>query len=81
MSTQEAGPNMPVVGGSVVYTNPRGKTCVALVTAVWGINCINLVYVAEEENQTDNYGRKIARESSLMRKSSDSAHGQFWDDA
>ena len=70
---------MPVVGEPVTYTNPVGKRFNALVTAVWGPNCINLVYVTDDENQTDNYGRKLAREASLMRKSGDSAHGQFWE--
>ena len=70
---------MPVIGGHVVYTDSVGKKHDALVTNVFGLYCINLVYVEDDENQTDGYGRKIARQSSNMRRSENSAHGNFWE--
>jgi len=68
----------PAVGDMVTYTNPVGKSMPALVTAVWGQDCINLVFVDMTDGQTDSYGQKIGRESSLMRQSEGSAHGRFW---
>ena len=50
MTIEESGPKLPVVGGSVMYTDPHGKKHFALVTNVFGMNCINLAYVSDSEN-------------------------------
>jgi hypothetical protein len=66
------------VGTACVYTDPRGQRFNALITAVWGPQCINLVYVNDVEGQTDSYGQKLLRATSLMHGSIVQAHGNFW---
>lgn len=69
---------MVKVGSSVTYVDPVGVEHSALVTAVWSEQCINIVYVSVDETQTDAYGRKIVRETSLMKHNEYSAHGRYW---
>lgn len=67
------------VGRHVEYYNPVGKKFDALLTAVWGSACVNLLYVVDDNSQTDNYGRKIDRsQTSLMHGNVQQAHGQYW---
>jgi hypothetical protein len=70
------------VGGSVIYVDPTGHDRNALVTAVWGPPesnpSINVVVVNDDENQTDTYGRKIERFTSVVHQSNQYAHGNFW---
>jgi hypothetical protein len=70
------------VGGSVIYVDPTGHDRSALVTAVWGPPesnpSINVVVVNDDENQTDTYGRKIERFTSVVHQSNQYAHGNFW---
>jgi hypothetical protein len=72
---------MPQIGDHVTWHDPYGKPHDALVTAVWGQGetpSINVVVVNLEEGQTDTYGQKIARETSVVHKSQQAAHGRFW---
>ncbi len=66
------------VGETVIYHDPVGGAHDALVTAVWGPACINVVFVTSDENKQDNYGRQIERQTSLSHKSVNSFHGFYW---
>lgn len=66
------------VGRACVYFDPRGRAYPALITAVWGPQCINVVYVNDVEGQTDSYGQKLMRSTSLMHGSLQQAHGNYW---
>lgn len=59
--------NMTKVGGAVVYTDGHRRDHNALVTAVWGPNCINVVFVCGDSAKEDTYGRQIERETSVSR--------------
>ena len=65
-------------GTFVDYYDPRGKRFPALITEVWGPQCINLVYVNDVEGQRDSYGQKLLRATSLMHGSVQQAHGNYW---
>lgn len=71
------------VGDSVVYHDTVGHPHNALVTAGWGDGaynpCINILYVSDDANKTDNYGRQIERESSVSHVSQQrGAFGRYW---
>jgi hypothetical protein len=66
------------VGGVVVYHDPTGVPHQALVTAVWGPTCINVVFTSADGNKTDTYGRQIERQTSLSHKSVMNVHGFYW---
>lgn len=69
----------PKVGEPVVYIDPVAKAHAGLVTAVWGAKCINLVFVSDDENKTDTYGRQIDRSAtSCNHQSQHEAHGNYW---
>lgn len=40
--------------------------------------CVNLVYVTEDKDRGDSYGRQILRETSQVHKTSMPAHGHYW---
>jgi hypothetical protein len=69
-------------GSHVIWHDPYGRPHDALVTNVWGPvdskPSINVVIVNMDEDQTDTYGQKIARETSVVHKDNQSAHGRFW---
>lgn len=65
-------------GTACVFFDPRGREYPALITEVWGPQCINLVYVNDVEGQTDSYGQKLLRATSVMHGSIQQAHGNFW---
>ena len=54
-----------VLGGTVIYTDPKGIDHDALVTALWGPRCVNVLYVSADETKRDSYGRQIERETSV----------------
>lgn len=69
----------------VLFTDAVGKTHHAIVTADWGSDswpdgAVNLVYVSDDENLTDPYGRQIVRQTSVVHKNNQSAHGMFYED-
>jgi len=54
-------------GDMVIYTDSIRRDHNALVTAVWGPVCINVVYTSQDESKTDSYGRQIERQTSAMK--------------
>jgi hypothetical protein len=66
------------VGRACTYVDPVGKSHAAIITNVWGSDCVNVVYVVDDKKQEDTYGRKTARETSLMSRDVQQAHGQYW---
>jgi len=66
------------VGSACTFYDTRGRAYPALITAVWGPQCINLIYVNDVEGQTDSYGQKMIRSSSVMHGSFQQAHGNYW---
>lgn len=66
------------VGSVVVYMDPVAKPMNALVTAVWGPTCINVVVMSDNEAETDTYGRQIKRFTSVSHKSVTPVHGNYW---
>ena len=76
-----------VIGDAVVFVDALGKPHEALVTAVHGPYepvgdggqpSLNVVYVSDDEKKYDSYGRQIERETSVVHRSSQPAHGMFW---
>jgi hypothetical protein len=70
------------IGDAVTYVDPKGIEHAALVTANWGGDApdpsLNLVYVSDDETQTDNYGRQIGRNTSVVAEARQHAHGNYW---
>lgn len=67
------------VGSHVIFTDPTGGEHDALITAVWGTQCINVVIVLKDPSQKDNYGRKTFKGyTSVTHGNVVQAHGNFW---
>lgn len=66
------------IGDACVFYDPRGHAYEALITAVWGPQCVNVVYVNDVEGQTDNYGQKLLRATSVMHGGIQQAHGNYF---
>lgn len=69
------------IGGHVTWHDEYGKPHDALVTNVHGPlphPAINVVVVNMDEGQTDTYGQKVQRETSVVHESSQYAHGRYW---
>jgi hypothetical protein len=69
------------VGDPCKWYDPQGRPHDALVTAVHSNHefpSINVVVVNMEEGQTDQYGQKIQRETSVVHQSNQDAHGRYW---
>lgn len=64
------------LGGTVIYTDPKGVDHEALVTAVWSETCVNVVFVSGDESERDDYGRQIKRETSVSYASVNQVHGR-----
>lgn len=69
---------MPKVGDVVVYHDEEGKPKNALINAVWGISCVNLVFVSSDAAMKDTYGRQIGRETSVDHVSVVTVHGRYF---
>lgn len=69
-------------GQVVIYVDSVGKEHDALLTAVWGdpegTPSVNLVYVTEDVDRCDTYGRQILRDTSVVHVSNQVAHGRYW---
>lgn len=65
-------------GTACTYVDPRGKAYDALITEVWGPQCVNVVYVNDVAGQSDNFGQKLQRATSVMHGSIQQAHGNYW---
>ena len=61
-----------------IFVDPRGVSHAALITEVWGAQCVNVVYVDPEDGQRDDYGQKLARATSVMHGAIQQAHGNYW---
>jgi hypothetical protein len=71
----------PKIGDPVTFVNPTGKQFSAVVTANWGTGptpSINVVYVTDDTAKTDTYGRQIERNTSVVHRSNQAAHGMYW---
>lgn len=71
----------PAPGHHVTWYDEYGKPHDALVTNVHGPGntpSINVVVVNLDVGQTDSYGQKIQRETSVPHKVNQSAHGRYW---
>lgn len=72
-------------GDIVIFADPLGKEHNALVTTVFGTGMefpsVNLVYVSTDETKTDQYGRQIERNTSVVHESNQYAHGMKWREA
>lgn len=66
------------IGDAVTYVDTVGVEHDALLTAVHGPYCVNLLYVAKDESRTDSFGRQILRESSVTIQSDFTAHGRYF---
>lgn len=73
---------MQKAGDAVTYVDPRGVEHNALVTANWGTGdtpSLNLVFVSDDEQATDQYGRQLAsRVTSIVHETNQYAHGSYW---
>lgn len=71
------------IGDHVIYVDSLSKRRPALVTSVHsGMNGladgVNVVIVNDDEAQTDTYGRKIERFTSVPHQSGQPAAGYYW---
>lgn len=68
----------------MVYIDPQNMAHMALVTADWNITeedplgSVNLVYVSDNTEETDQYGRQIKRDTSVPHETKQSAPGRKW---
>jgi hypothetical protein len=78
-------------GTHVIYVDPFGLPRDALVTTWWGSGTpakadgkaehepgCNLAWVSGDPARDDGYGRQIERQTSLVHKGNQPAHGNFW---
>ena len=66
------------VGQPCEFYDSQGRLHSALITAVHGPQCINLVFVNPVPGQADNYGQKLMRSTSVMHGAIQQAHGMYW---
>lgn len=75
-------PHTPKVGDVIRATDELGREHDALVTAYWAGDradgALNCVFVSDDIDKTDPYGRQLERMSSVGRQNELSAHGRFW---
>lgn len=68
----------PVYGEQIVFIDSFRKKHNALVTAPWSDTCVNLLYVSDDEQKSDSYGRQIERETSCVHISLNDAKAMCW---
>lgn len=71
------------ISDAVIFVDQLGVEHNALLTAVHGTTdqfdpSVNLLYVSGNTTESDQYGRQINRESSVVHTSSQGAHGNYW---
>lgn len=70
------------VGGHVFYVDQIGSQHDAIVTCIWGriedVPCINLAFVSGDEARQDSYGRQIERQTSVVHRTRQAAHGFYY---
>lgn len=71
-----------MVGKAVIVVDSKGRPHDGLVTADWRggneFGALNVVYVNMDEGQTDSCGQKIARDTSVVHRTQQSAPGRYW---
>ena len=71
-----------IVGQAVIYVDTYGKELPALVTNDWRggqeFGALNVAFINMDPNQTDGMGQKIGRSCSVVHKSQQTAHGNYW---
>lgn len=65
-------------GDVLTYVDPTGMPHNALVTAWWGPDCCNLIYVVADEAKKDTYGRQTEHATSVSRKRDGHPHGNYF---
>ena len=81
------------IGTHVLYVDEHAKVHDAIITQWWGPapgtliegyvsptgepGC-NLVFVSGDAEKKDTYGRQIERETSVIHKTAQPAHGRYW---
>ena len=68
----------PELGKMVVFCDEKNRDHDALITAVWGEDCVNLLYVSPDASKEDSYGRQIERHTSVVRVTRQQAPGMYW---
>jgi hypothetical protein len=68
------------VGDVVIYTDEVRNDHNAIVTAIWGQDCINVVFLSPDESKTDPYGRQIERQTSVARHTETNNYGRSFRD-
>ena len=74
------------IGDAVVFINATGQEFFALVTEVWDGGdpskipnpSLNVVYISDDYAARDQYGRQVARSTSVVHQSNQAAHGMKW---
>lgn len=74
------------IGQQVMFVDERGREHQALITKVFDngdpekypIPALNVVYVSQDDSQSDQYGRQIVRKPSVPHTTNQSAHGYMW---
>ena len=70
------------ISDCVIFVDEVGVEHDALLTAIHGdpanFPSVNLLYVSPNTTETDQYGRQIKRESSVVYQTSQGAHGNYW---
>lgn len=66
------------VGQPVIWHDAEGQAHNALVTTVWSKDCVNLVFVSNDESKKDGYGRQMERATSCQHVSITTVHGYYW---
>lgn len=66
------------IGDTVTYKDELGADHNALVNAVHSQECINVVYLSEDETKRDSWGRQTEHQSSVQRQGPHTAHGRYF---
>jgi len=70
------------IGDAVEYVDEYGHPHMALVTQNWGQGTqrpsINLLWISGDSSKTDQYGRQVERNTSVVHEDNQSAHGRYW---
>jgi hypothetical protein len=76
------------IGSSIVFVDAKAQRHNALVTIVWnqvesyrsdaGEPGCNLVFISGDADRNDSCGRQMERQTSVVHKSKQPAHGMYW---
>ena len=74
-------------GYTVLFFDSLGHPHEAIVTSVFDRGdghtppAVNVVYASPDESKTDQYGRQVERETSVVHRVQQAAHGMYWTEA